>query len=114
LTRKLNYKDLPQRMKALRWLGAPYADEEIANAEALAKAQSQRIADDIAKQHGPAGLADTQAVAMVAYLQMLGTGLRPPPDQPPAPSAPPPAPAKPIAAGGAAGAKVAAAEGGPR
>ena len=42
-----------------------------------------RIAADIAKQGGPKELADTQATAMIAYLQMLGTGLKAPADEPP-------------------------------
>jgi cytochrome c oxidase cbb3-type subunit I/II len=100
LTTKLRYNDLPQRLQALKWLGVPY-DRELNDGVEMAKEQSQRIADDIAKQNGPKDLAHTQAVAIIAYMQMMGTGLKPPPDQPPA------TPAVPVA-----GKSVAAAQGG--
>jgi cytochrome c oxidase cbb3-type subunit I/II len=91
LKTKLNYNDLPQRLRAMSWLGVPY-DRELTDGVGMAKEQSRRIVEDIEKQGGPKYLADSQAVALVAYLQMLGTGLRPPAD------APPTAPAKPATA----------------
>jgi cytochrome c oxidase cbb3-type subunit I/II len=96
LAAKINYSDLPQRLQSLRWLGVPY-EKELVDGVAMAKEQSKRIADDIAKQNGPKDLQDTQAVAIIAYLQMMGTGLKPPPDQPATqPIAPPTG--KPVAA----------------
>ena len=57
MTAKLNPKDAEPRMKALRTLGVPYSDEEIAAA--------------------PEALKDkTEMDALVAYLQVLGLTLR--------------------------------------
>jgi cytochrome c oxidase cbb3-type subunit I/II len=89
LKEKVNYRDLHQRLQALTWLGVPYT-VELREGVQMAKEQSQRIADDIAKQGGPKDLADTQAVALVAYLQALGTGLKPPADLPTTSPVPPP------------------------
>lgn len=51
---KVDYKILPRKMKVLRELGVPYTDEQIANATK--------------------GLKDkTEADALIAYLQQLGT-----------------------------------------
>jgi cytochrome c oxidase cbb3-type subunit I/II len=97
LKSKLNYNDLPQRLRAMTWLGVPY-DRELVDGVAMAKEQSRRIAADIEKQGGPKDLEDSQAIALVAYLQMLGTGLRPPADSPPpTPSPGKPAPPKSVA-----------------
>jgi len=97
LTTKVRYIDLPQRLQALKWLGVPY-EKELTDGVAMAKEQSKRIAEDIAKQGGPKDLEDSQAVALIAYMQMLGTGLKPPPDQPQPQTSPalPPA-GKPVA-----------------
>jgi cytochrome c oxidase cbb3-type subunit I/II len=71
---ELNFKTIQERVNAAAFLGAPY-DLELTRAEALARAQAQQIADDIVKQNGPPGLADKQVVALIAYLQRLGTDL---------------------------------------
>ena len=41
-----------------------------------AKAQATAIGDDLASTGGPAGLQDKEIVALVAYLQRLGTDIR--------------------------------------
>jgi cytochrome c oxidase cbb3-type subunit I/II len=71
---ELNFKTIQERVQAAAFLGAPY-DLELTRAEALARAQARQIADDIVKQNGPPGLADKQVVALIAYLQRLGTDL---------------------------------------
>jgi hypothetical protein len=42
----------------------------------MARAQAEEIAAEIEKQGGPAGLADKQITAMVAYMQRLGMDLK--------------------------------------
>jgi cytochrome c oxidase cbb3-type subunit I/II len=75
------------RIDALLMLGVPYGSL-MDRAEPVARAQAQRIADEIVVQGGPEGLADKQIVALTAYLQRLGTDLfQPPPVA--APLAPP-------------------------
>lgn len=53
----LNPKDIEPKMRALRTLGAPYSDEEVAGAEA-------EVTDK------------TEQDALVAYLQVLGTAIK--------------------------------------
>ena len=58
----------------------PYARDAAANAAALAQdAGRQQIAGEIVQQGGPAGLEDKQIVALIAYLQRLGTDIKQPP-----------------------------------
>jgi cytochrome c oxidase cbb3-type subunit I/II len=57
-------------------LGVPYTPAEVAGAVEAARAQARGIAMEIAGQGGPPGLEDKQIVALVAYLQRLGTDIR--------------------------------------
>jgi cytochrome c oxidase cbb3-type subunit I/II len=45
-------------------------------APALARAQADAIGAAIVEQGGPAGLADRQVVAIIAYLQRLGRDIK--------------------------------------
>lgn len=73
LTQRADYAGLPARLRALRAVGLPYTDAQIENAAALAQAQADRIAAEVAAQGGPERLADKEIIALVAYLQRLGT-----------------------------------------
>ena len=80
----LDYRDIQQKMKALRAVGVPYTDAEIANAKADLEAQAADISSDgpaLAKRYGGKinrrdfdGDPDriTEMDALIAYLQMLG------------------------------------------
>jgi len=57
-------------------LGVPYGREELDKAADLARAQAQGIARAIVQQGGPAGLENTKVVALIAYLQRLGTDIK--------------------------------------
>jgi cytochrome c oxidase cbb3-type subunit I/II len=57
-------------------LGVPYTREEVTGAATLARAQAKQIAAAIAQQGGPAGLEETELVALVSYLQRLGTDIK--------------------------------------
>ena len=85
LTRRADYSGLPDHLRALRAVGLPYTDEEVANAAALAQAQADRIAADVAAQGGPDHLADKEITALIAFLQRLGTMGGPPAAGTPAP-----------------------------
>jgi cbb3-type cytochrome c oxidase subunit II len=76
LSDEANLDVLPRRLAALRTLGLPYSDDEIANATALAQTQANEIAAQIVEQGGPDRLADKEIVALVAFLQRLGTDAR--------------------------------------
>jgi cytochrome c oxidase cbb3-type subunit I/II len=56
-------------------LGAPYSEEQIANCEADARHQAEVIAAEIVAQGGPAAMQEKQAMAVIAYLQRMGTDI---------------------------------------
>jgi len=97
LTAPLDVGAIPATVRAHRALGVPYSDADIAGAVEHAAAQARTIAGEIATQGGPEGLEDTQVVALIAYLQRLGTDINRPE---PAPT-PEGAPAEPAAEAGA-------------
>ena len=75
LTRPLDFEGIQARVDAFVMLGVPYG-EAVRSAPALARRQAATIAADIEAQGGPAGLGDKEIVAMVAYLQRLGTDVK--------------------------------------
>ena len=85
LRRPADLGDLQAKMRGLRRLGLPYTDAEIDDAVALARAQADSIATEVVEQGGPERLADKEIVALVAFLQRLGTDWRP--DTPETPEA---------------------------
>jgi cytochrome c oxidase cbb3-type subunit I/II len=82
-------------------LGAPYG-RELEEAPEMAKEQAEQIAAEIVSQGGPVKrgevmVMDTQAVALIAYLQRLGVDLTRPVESESAPATPPAAPTEPAA-----------------
>jgi cytochrome c oxidase cbb3-type subunit I/II len=53
----------------------PYPDRTVADAANMARVQAEEIAAKVVAESGPAGLADRQVVALVAYLMRIGTDL---------------------------------------
>jgi cytochrome c oxidase cbb3-type subunit I/II len=88
LTKTVDFKMINKRVEVMTKLGVPYSPETVANADFMARGQAKLIADEIAKQGGPKELADKEVIALVAYLQRLGTDLKRPPE-PAAPTAQP-------------------------
>ncbi len=78
-------------------LGAPY-EKELEEFEALARRQAEVIAADIVKQGGPAGVHEKQAIALIAYLQRLGTDIFRTEEAPATEPSPGEKPAEPVAA----------------
>ena len=74
----LNWSAVQRGVAAQSTLGVPYTAEQVRDAGALAREQAKQIAGAIAQQGGPAGLEDTELVALVAYLQRLGTDIKKP------------------------------------
>jgi cytochrome c oxidase cbb3-type subunit I/II len=65
-------------------LGAPYSERDLTKSDEVAREQAERIAADIVSQGGSVKRGDvmtfdSQAVALIAYLQRLGTDLTAPP-----------------------------------
>jgi cytochrome c oxidase cbb3-type subunit I/II len=76
---------IPRTMRAHRAIGVPYSDEDIEGAIEHAEMQARTIADEITAQGGPPGLEGSKVVALIAYLQRLGTDInRPEPAPQPA------------------------------
>ncbi len=78
LTDDLDWESVEPVMRAHQILGVPYSDEEVANGMAAAREQAAAIAAEIVIQGGPDGLADKQIVALIAYLQRMGTDIMKP------------------------------------
>jgi cytochrome c oxidase cbb3-type subunit I/II len=76
-----DFASLQRRIDALLMLGVPYGNL-IDRAESVAHEQAQQIAREIVEQGGPPGLEDKQIVALIAYLQRLGTDLMKTPPTP--------------------------------
>lgn len=67
------------KLKTLKTLGTPYTDEYIENAVEDAKRQAAGIVASLNKDGiEMEGLADKEIIALIAYLQRLGTDIKPP------------------------------------
>ena len=64
------------KIAAMKAFDAPYTDEEVKGAEAHAKAQAAKIADALVKEHKLPDIRDKKIVALIAYLQRLGTDIK--------------------------------------
>jgi cytochrome c oxidase cbb3-type subunit I/II len=84
LEKPLDFASIQARVDAMAMLGVPYG-AAIHSAEVMARAQAKQVAAEIVTQGGPAGLEDKEIVALIAYLQRLGTDIKKQPAQPPSP-----------------------------
>jgi cytochrome c oxidase cbb3-type subunit I/II len=76
LTQTLETDSLPARLKALRRVGVPYPEGyENGPAQKDLAAQQQKIVADL-KQGSVNAEADKEIVALIAYLQRLGTDIK--------------------------------------
>jgi cytochrome c oxidase cbb3-type subunit I/II len=73
--RKTNFASIPARLKTMQALGVPYTNDAVTNGTDLAKAQANDIAARIIAQDGPKNLQDKEIIALIAYLQRIGTDL---------------------------------------
>lgn len=63
------------KLRGLQRLGVPYTDADVTNAVTDAQTQAKALAESIESSGGPAGLEDRSIIALVAYLQRLGTDI---------------------------------------
>ena len=75
----IDFEKITDRVWAAKMLGAEY-DAELSEAPEIAKKQAEVVAADIVSQGGPIKRGDlmtfdTQAVALIAYLQRIGTDI---------------------------------------
>ena len=78
----IDFDSIPVRMKGMQRIGVPYSEADRANGAEAAKKQAGEIAQSIVQQGGPRGLDDKEVVALIAYLQRLGTDLFATPAEP--------------------------------
>jgi cytochrome c oxidase cbb3-type subunit I/II len=77
LTRQLDFDGIQRRVDVMAMLGVPYGEAVNAGVAArLAHEQATALAQGIEAQGGPAGLADKEITALVAYLQRLGKDIK--------------------------------------
>jgi cytochrome c oxidase cbb3-type subunit I/II len=74
-TTELDFPSIQKRVDAMAMLGVPYG-EAVLHGEQMAHTQSRELAERIASQGGPKHLENKQIIALVAYLQRLGTDLK--------------------------------------
>ena len=89
------------RMKVMKQMGVPYKDADIATGTEAARKQAADIAKQIVDQGGKPGLENKEVVALIAYLQRLGTDIYKAPETPATPAAPA-SPEKKVSSGAAA------------
>ena len=75
LTQKLDKSAVIPRMKALRKVGVSYTDDDIAKAEENLDAQADKIVKNL-KVGSVETEPDREIVAVIAYLQRLGTDIK--------------------------------------
>ncbi|MEP0845750.1 MAG: cytochrome-c oxidase, cbb3-type subunit I [Phycisphaerae bacterium] len=95
LTTRIDFDGIEAKVRAMATLGVPY-DDVIGKAAALARQQAAEIGKQIVEQGGQPGYEDKEVVALIAYLQRMGTDLF---------KTPPPADAAPQAAGAVSAAR---------
>jgi cytochrome c oxidase cbb3-type subunit I/II len=75
LDNELNTTDIEQKMKVLKTLGVPYTDEEIKNAKKSIDEQATQIVETLKKEKVKVAK-EKEIVALIAYLQRLGTDIK--------------------------------------
>lgn len=72
VTHDLDYIPLRKELSVMKYLGVPYDDDTVANADIVAQKQAIEIAKELEANGAPKGLEKKEIIAMIAYLQSLG------------------------------------------
>jgi cytochrome c oxidase cbb3-type subunit I/II len=77
-TQELDTKTISKKLKVMQKLGVPYTDSEVETAEHRMREQAKSITTELVGQgaNGNDGLENKEIIAMIAYLQRLGTDLK--------------------------------------
>ena len=70
----VDWSVIQDRVDAMAMLGVPYG-EAINHAEAMARTQAKQLSEEIVKEGGRADLGGKEIIALLAYLQRLGTDI---------------------------------------
>ena len=74
---ELSTKLTVAKLRALSIVGVPYTDAEISGAVEALKAQADKVAADLKSQGvQESGIESKEIVALIAYLQRLGTDIK--------------------------------------
>jgi cytochrome c oxidase cbb3-type subunit I/II len=85
LNQALDFDGIQSRVNAMAMLGVPYGEAVTpGRAAQMAREQAATIAQTLEAQGGYSGLNDKKIIALVAYMQRLGTDIHAPPAAPPA------------------------------
>ena len=71
----LNSSNTQDKLKAMKTLGVPYTDEEIANCNKALSDQADKITANLQKD-GIVVTSDKEIIALIAYLQRIGTDIK--------------------------------------
>ena len=74
LHKKVNFYELRKKLQVMKYLGVPYSEKEVGQADLLAEQQAQEIVKRL-KEQGVSDngkLSQSEMVALIAYLQSLG------------------------------------------
>jgi cytochrome c oxidase cbb3-type subunit I/II len=77
LTNQLDFDILPKKIGAMQNLGVPYTDDEVERAKELALAQATLISEGLNQEENVETLPTDEIIALIAYLQRLGTDIQP-------------------------------------
>jgi len=80
LEKDLDLSSTKRKLSALLWLGTPYSQDEIENAVNLAKAQAKEVSDNLKNAGEKRDFENKEIIAMIAYLQRLGTDFKKEPE----------------------------------
>ena len=72
---ELDFTEVDGMVDAMVTLGVPYNDYDVQNSQAVAMAQAMTIANGLKEQKIP-DISDKKIVALIAYLQRLGTDIK--------------------------------------
>ena len=70
--RKIDFSRTPDKLRAMRTVGVPYQPAQIQGASADARRAGEVIAHGLREQAGARVAADSEMIALIAYLQRLG------------------------------------------
>jgi cytochrome c oxidase cbb3-type subunit I/II len=76
LSQKLDATVIADRMRALRKVGVPYKDEEISGAAKSIEAQEKKVVINLSIGSITNAPPDREIIAVIAYLQRLGTDIK--------------------------------------
>lgn len=72
LEKKTDFAILSKKLSVMKFLGVPYTDDQIKNAEALAREEAKQIAVGLEGNGVKQGSEQFEIVALISYLQRLG------------------------------------------